>query len=723
MLNVLVDMSQDPRPKVRKAALGSLLEICMVAFETSNNDSINNDSDDDDMEDGASRMKKSLQSQRVALSKMIYTHTHSILKSKKRDEIKTLHTLRFLENAVEYCGDDTMIQFGQACLSLLDTAPSVDVIRQSLSTLQAILHQCGGEEMNKFACRSCAFLLQHRPSESSLFTLYGRCLMGCVNHMVGSVELEVSDMQVVATVQSKLLAFKLAPNVIRSMLHLCDVQEESCSEFNQLLSRITPILVECGYGSNSDDQLQRVSMETIPQCLAVIKEALQIQYRNAWGSLLSGGYATFTARLALTSLNVGDDEALKSHVTSLVLSLLRLRQDVEKDGTARTAVEYATSTIIRGMGLELFMTCVDFVNDDGEANQLQSTTTGGGIRDDRAWLLPLMKQSAPLFALESAMAVPVFTESSTTKTHLSFFQGRVLNLARRCDAASADGHRTAAEASIQKARVIEMWALLPAFCLYPVDVRENFPTLAKTLVKALSDYTRYPKLIVSETICARRGWFCYAHQLHTLIKLQPIICGALKTLTIGVMQRFESQQSKQDYEILSNVSTKILPSLFKLVENLIQNPTSPADDAMDEDAPSSRKQEQANSQQNMQFVESVTDAIGYLARVCPREFLQNLFKKVVQKLLVASTDVQSAEKEENDLRMCSLLGLARSLVASESLDEASLSLLFRAIRPLVRTDEHDPRVQKRGQFFVMIIQCVYNAHTSILSPHSLQGAC
>jgi ribosomal RNA-processing protein 12 len=97
----------------------------------------------------------------------------------------------------------------------------------------------------------------------------------------------------------------------------------------------------------------------------------------------------------------------------------------------------------------------------------------------------------------------VFTESPTTKTRLSFFQGRVLNLARRCDAASADGHRTAAEASIQKARVIEMWALLPAFCLYPVDVRENFPTLAKTLVKALSDYTRYPKLIVSETICAR----------------------------------------------------------------------------------------------------------------------------------------------------------------------------------------------------------------------------
>lgn len=168
------------------------------------------------------------------------------------------------------------------------------------------------------------------------------------------------------------------------------------------------------------------------------------------------------------------------------------------------------------------------------------------------------------------------------------------------------------------------------------------------------------------------------------------------------MQRLEAKQaaeSKQDYDILSNISTKILPSLFKLVENLIQNPTeSSSSDPMDEDTPLSNQQ-QAYHQQHMQFVESVTDAIGYLVRVCPRGFLHNLFKKVVQKLLTASTEVESIDKkEENNLRMCSLLGLAKSLVASGSLDDASLSLLFRAICPLVRTDEHDPRVQKRGMY-------------------------
>jgi ribosomal RNA-processing protein 12 len=152
--------------------------------------------------------------------------------------------------------------------------------------------------------------------------------------------------------------------------------------------------------------------------------------------------------------------------------------------------------------------------------------------------------------------------------------------------------------------------------------------------------------------------------------------------------------------VLSNVSTKILPSLFKLVENLIQTPVPSASpgEAMETDDAQSVKEKQANNQQSMQFVESVTDAIGHLARVCPREFLQNLFKKVVQRLLVASTELAESNEtqEENNLRLCSLLGLAQALVASGSLDEASLSLLFRAIRPLVRTDEHDPRVQKRG---------------------------
>ena len=151
--------------------------------------------------------------------------------------------------------------------------------------------------------------------------------------------------------------------------------------------------------------------------------------------------------------------------------------------------------------MESFLGVVDFVDEDGDGGGVvtkkkslssSSTTTGGGIREDRAWLLPLMTQSAAGTGSRNAAA-----DDITSRTHLSFFQGNVLNLARKCDAASADGHRTTAESSIQKARVVELWSLFPMFCVYPLDVKENFGSVAKIVVKALGDHGRYPKLVVS----------------------------------------------------------------------------------------------------------------------------------------------------------------------------------------------------------------------------------
>ena len=86
---------------------------------------------------------------------------------------------------------------------------------------------------------------------------------------------------------------------------------------------------------------------------------------------------------------------------------------------------------------------------------------------------------------------------------------------------------------------------------------------------------------------------------------------------------------------------------------------------------------------------SVIDAIAAFARLAPKPYLESLFKKVMQRLLVAS---QSVETE----KICTLLELSQALVTSQALDDASISLLYRAIKPLIRTDEHEARVQKRA---------------------------
>lgn len=730
----IVPMFHDVRPKVRKAAWGCGMEIVVVASSAS---ALSNDmSHDGNIDDVAKRV----QQQRKTIADFLWEYCHAITTNyspgSKETSAKLIHVLRFLSGALPFADDGRIrIRFGEGCLTLMNAGSdekkkkksegevSMEVIKETLLTLLSCLDMTEqeqqeleddemagatatttSEEMPKFSARTLAFLLQHKPNSANssynssvggdVNVVFGRCLLACMGRMLGKDYGEQKEVPA-----SKLLAMKLLPNVFTSMLHLCDnpagddegnsAHSEICgSEFNQFVSRMIPTVVSYLDGTNA--KLHRVALEILPQCVAIVQQALQIQYRSAWGSILAGGYATFTSSLAVcllkkrqsTDAENGSElqDKLLSWIKTLVLSLLRLHGDVTKDGVARTAVEYATSTIIRGVGVELFLTVVEFVDEDSGKKSLP-TSTGGGIRDDRAWLLPLMKQST---ATTTSADTGV-----TVKTHLSFFQGHVLNLARKCDAASADGQRTAAEISIQKSRVVELWSLFPAFfAVYPLDMKENFGMVAKTVVKALGDHGRYPKLI-------------------------PIICGGLKNLAAGVMERADSKSSpnaSEDYNVLSNVSTKILPSLFKLVEALNASPLKKSegeeDDGMEVGSASSSKKKKAvqskNEQNSMQLVEAVTDAIGQLAQICPREFLQNLFKKVVQRLLVATTEIAESASDDRDtnnataLRMASLLGLGQALVASSSLDEASLSLLYRAVRPLVRSDEHDPRVQKRA---------------------------
>jgi len=557
----IIRMFHDIRPKVRKAAFGCAMDVVIVASSSSSSSSSSSPSP------LLQQRKVIADFLWEYCHAMITQYKPSSGSSKKNNDSSSasssskmlIHNLRLLSTSLPYADDIRIrVRFGDDCLALMGGGGdggnkkgevSMEVIRETLITLLSCLEkgeEDGGndglmsmeqeigttkdtdkeeEEVSKFAARALAFLLQHRPNAANssfanagdVNVVYGRCLMGCVERML--VRSNTDDDGILA---SKLLAMKLLPNVLTSIFHLCDEAAEGddgatnsaemCgSEFNQFVSRMIPIVTSYFNvnGNNaSNTNLQRVALEAVSNCIEIIQQALKIQYRNAWGNILPGGYATFTSTLALNLLemrgagneaNNGNSELeskLLTWLKELVVSLLQLRDDVEKDGTARTSVEYATSTVMRGMGLELFLSLVDFTDDqvdigNNNNNKKKSlnTASGGGLW----WLLPLMKQSAS----SDTSALTSSSSSITTKSHLSFFQGRVLNLARRCDAASADGHRTAAEASIQKQRVVEVWSLLYYFCLHPIDMKENFAAVAKTVVKALGDHSRYPKLVVS----------------------------------------------------------------------------------------------------------------------------------------------------------------------------------------------------------------------------------
>lgn len=146
-----------------------------------------------------------------------------------------------------------------------------------------------------------------------------------------------------------------------------------------------------------------------------------------------------------------------------------------------------------------------------------------------------------------------------------------------------------------------------------------------------------------------------------------------------------------DTKVIGKASTTILPSLFKLLESIHGTNTikkAGGEDSMDEDLGGPTG---GNKDVDSQRSQSVIETIASLASLTPKPFLQGLFKKVMQRLLAAS---QSDEAETP--KVCTLLELCQALVTSRALDDASISLLCRAIKPLVRTDENEARVQKRA---------------------------
>ena len=142
---------------------------------------------------------------------------------------------------------------------------------------------------------------------------------------------------------------------------------------------------------------------------------------------------------------------------------------------------------------------------------------------------------------------------------------------------------------------------------------------------------------------------------------------------------------RDDAAMMKGFSEKMLPTLFKLVDDLYCSASFSENvvDSNDDVTGTEMKSGQADS---------LTGAITALAKLAPRDLLQNrLFTGVMHRLVEASQ-----AQEDLSAKMCSLLSLSQALYSSGCLSEASTVLLYRALRPLIGTDESMPKVQKRS---------------------------
>jgi len=681
----VLTLFQDKRPKVRKAAHQGALDL----LRTSKPNAIFLKTLLAYAQSILSRAKKEVQKS----SKTHNQHGHH--------NTDLLHLCAFLEQGIVHMStpklrdtimellmvllqqqspqDNSSSDFVSAAPPKRDMTSKIVTINSLLSVLMVVLEHHGddegemgnnNDEVDGFAARVVASLVQGRPTTVFVSadeavcatgkTLYGRAMLEACHRLLVSSQSQHNQ-----------VGHKLLPLGIQVILQLARpesaMKTETSSTAQDLMVELTKTFRSMRQ-QQQDEQQQQCWLSCMNMMKQHVLEQQQLVFRSTWS-------CTLAPLSLLVEFLVGPyEDSCKSVVTSLV----DLHVSVKDDETSKQAIEECLGNIIQCVGIETFWNWIDWNNagtpSKASSKKNKTTSAVGGIPLERSWLLPLLKSS-----------------SSNTASYpsLEFFQKKVLSLARECDMKGATGKKQ--EKQFQKARVVDLWNLFPCCCQNPPDISDNFAPLAQqTLVKAVGD-TRYPQLVT-------------------------VICGGLKTLAAGVAERLhgdDSEFAQGDAKILEQTSTKLLPALFKLVETLQGTGTKSSQVANNDEMETEDNEEKNKLSLDAQKVQCVTDAIAELCRLAPKPFLQTLFKKIMHRLL-ASTQSQNDESE----KICTLLGLAQALVASEALDEESISLLYRSLKPLIRTDEFEARVQKRA--YKVMAEICKRYHTFATAPDRLE---
>ena len=163
---------------------------------------------------------------------------------------------------------------------------------------------------------------------------------------------------------------------------------------------------------------------------------------------------------------------------------------------------------------------------------------------------------------------------------------------------------------------------------------------------------------------------------------------------------------------MEQISMKLLPSLFKLVDSL--HDTSSESTKKSETDGDNMETDDTVVEKDSSIVLAVTRSIASIAKVAPNAQIQRLFSRVVQKMLESTqyNDKRTIEK------MCSLLALSQALVISECLNDASISLLYRSLKPIIRTDETPSRIQKRA--YKVMAEICKRYHAFVAEPERLK---
>jgi ribosomal RNA-processing protein 12 len=422
----------------------------------------------------------------------------------------------------------------------------------------------------------------------------------------------------------------LLPRAMQALVARCEAPEASvvhecaCSAMRRALGVCT--------GEEDVRALPAEEQRHVTDALAAAAKLLDYRYHKAWGVSLP----------FLGSLFIHFKQGSAGALLDPLLQKLAILHDTVLASAPQLVkpFERCVALAVEGLGIEKVLEVLPL--EDKETRLVSGR---------RAWLLPVLA-----------------AHGKRQPCHLGYFQARVLELARRSNEVVAARQGHAKQLQQQRQRVLQLWALLPAFCARPRDVAAAFGTLAPLLATALQDpQGAYPELLTP--VC---------------LGLQALVQWVREAGEAGGAGDSASEAGAEaDLATLTALSKKLLPTLFGALDGT----------ELEDSASGVR-------------VRTLSDTISAYTQVAPPAFVASLFKKLVQKMLEATSHQQGQGQGQeggkpaavnagcSNSKAVVLCELALALVPS--LDAASVALLYKVVRPLVRLQDKDVALQKRA---------------------------
>lgn len=600
----LLSCFKERRPRIRKAAMHAILELLRLH---------------------ASRKL-------WVLSKQVSDFSAVVLEGcTVSDSVPTLHLLGFLAEALPLVPEAS----AKPLVELLVKLQKLDntlVLQASLRTLRAYVK--ASESCSKIVPQevagppgslSCTFLQElsfavlasaPRTQDEQVSQAFCELVSTCMECLASRGPIAQARQQ-------------LFPRAIQAMVSQCEagavsVQEAACLSMRLIMAS----MADDGFSKTSQDR------KAVTEALTFLLRLLDYKYQGAWGVCVP----------FLGSLFIHFKQGADGLLDPLLRKLAFLRDAVATSAPKFVkAFEACVGSAIDGLGIEKVLDVLPLSEPDGKkgaagmsgAKETNSTPAAGTAARRAAWLLPLLA-----------------SHGKRQPVHLSFFQKTLLEVARRSHDVVVAGAVSGKQLNMHRQRVIQIWALLPAFCSHPLDVAENFGDLAPVLANALQD-PNYPELLFT-------------------------VCQGLQVLLQSTQESRPGESRDADLEALSRLSKKFLPTLFNILDGC------PLDDST-----------------GRAKIPALSETISAYALIAPPTFVSALFKKLVQRMLLATQVTgdegevfkQKATQLSSNQKAVILCELALALVPT--LDEAGVALLYKVVRPCVRLDR-DLALQKRA---------------------------